>query len=180
MTNDAQNLETLIREYLLDEGLLRKRIEDENLEFGYQFVFPPVKEGSGQKVQNLVVYQPKKKDLIIISIGTQISKPHIEALEEGKERKIRFFVELKKLLLFKDLYFRFDINNYRYEISDQIFFSKDKLLSKNEFFDSVRKVFNIQAYSNLLLLEFCSGKINQEDFEKTEKFEPGPGFSLYS
>jgi len=180
MTMSNQNFEEIIRDYLIDEGILRKRIDNKSLEFGFQFVFPPFTEGSGKKGQNMVVFQPKNKDLIVISIATQISPPHVEALEKGKERKIRFFVELKKLLLLRNLFFRLDIDNYRYEISDQIFISEDESISKNQLFDTIRKVFNIQAYSNLLLMEFCSGKIKQEDFEDTEKFQSGPGFSLYS
>ncbi|MBD3213288.1 MAG: DUF2299 domain-containing protein [Candidatus Lokiarchaeota archaeon] len=180
MTANAQHLEEIIRDYLLDEGILRKRIDNENLEFGYQFEFPPFTEGGNKRGQNMVVYQPKKKDLIIISIATQISPPHVEALESVDGRKIRFFVELKKLLLLRNLFFRLDIDNYRYEISDQMFITDDEPISKNHFFQTVRKVFNIQAYSNLLLMEFCSGKIQQEDFENTEKFQSGPGFSLYT
>lgn len=180
MTIDTQNLEDIIRDYLLDEGILRKRINNENLEFGFQFEFPPFREGSRKKGQNMVVFKPENKDIIIISIATQISPPHVKALEKGKDRKMRFFVELKKLLLLRNLFFRLDVNNYRYEMSDQIFISKEESISKNKFFDKIRKVFNIQAYSNLLLMEFCSGKIMQEDFEDSEKFQSGPGFSLYT
>ena len=38
-------IETTIREYLLEEGLLRKKIQDSKLEFGFQFVFPPGQRG---------------------------------------------------------------------------------------------------------------------------------------
>ena len=43
MTDNESNIKHLIQEYLLDEGLLRKKIpiDDKKLEFGYQDILPP-------------------------------------------------------------------------------------------------------------------------------------------
>ena len=78
------------------------------------------------------------------------------------------------------MYFRINIENHRYEISDQVFLKEDGSVSKNAFFKSVRRVFNSAAYSNIILEEFCSGKIKPEDFTKPEEFTSGSDFSLYS
>ncbi|MBD3193567.1 MAG: DUF2299 domain-containing protein [Candidatus Lokiarchaeota archaeon] len=180
MSENKNNLEDIIREYLLDEGLLRKRITDSKLSFGFQFVYPPVPETVKARTQAMVVFQPKKKDLLIISIGTQISPPHVEALEKLGEAKIKFFMELKKLFHLKNLFFRIDIANYRYEISDQIFLNSNELISKNTFFDSITKIFNVQAYSNILLMEFCSDKLNINDLKNNKDFDSSAGFSLYT
>ena len=72
------------------------------------------------------------------------------------------------------------MKNYRYKISDQIFIDKNNMLSKNDFFNIVRKVFNTQAHSNLLLIEHCRGKIKPEDFVKSKEFTADSDFSLYS
>ncbi|MHA1459225.1 MAG: DUF2299 family protein [Promethearchaeota archaeon] len=98
MTDKANNIKSLIQDYLLDEGLLRNKIpiNDKKLEFGFQFVFPP-----GPIAQKMVVINPKNKDLIIISNPIQISPPQVEAIrssskETGLSRKIPFLRVLER------------------------------------------------------------------------------------
>lgn len=174
--SEESKIEHLIKEYLLDEGILREKVKDPKIEFGFQFIFPP---GPMNKI--MFVIKPKNKDLIIITIGTQISDPHINALNSlNNNKKMQFFMELRKFFLLKDVYFRISIDQYRYEISDQVFLKKDGSISKNVFFNSIRKVFNSAAYSNIILEEYCSGKIKPEDFTKAKEFTSGTDFSLYS
>ncbi len=178
MSIKESKIKHLIREYLLDEGLLRKKIPntENKLEFGFQFSFPP-----GPIRHMMVVIKPKNKELIIISLGTQISPPHVNALNSLKEnKKMEYFMELRKLFLLRDMFYRIDIQNHRYEISDQIFLNEDGLVSKKRFYTSVRRVFNCAALSNIILSEYCVGKIKPEDFTKTKEFTSGPDFSLYS
>jgi len=152
MTDKANNIKSLIQDYLLDEGLLRNKIpiNDKKLEFGFQFVFPP-----GPIAQKMVVINPKNKDLIIISNPIQISPPQVEALNSLEDNgKIFFFMAIRKFFLIKDVFFRIDTQKFRYEISDQIFLKRDGTISKNSFFKSVRKVFTCSAYSNMLLNDY--------------------------
>ena len=168
-------IKSLIRDYLLEEGLLRKKIKDPKLEFGFQFTFPP-----GQGGHVMAIFKPKNKDLIIISSGTQISDQHIDALNLLKnDKKLHYFIDLRKFFLLKDVFFRIDVNHYRYEISDQKFLKEDKTISKNSIFKSIRKVFNCAAYSNIILQQYCSGKIREEDLDKSKEFTESD-FSLYS
>jgi hypothetical protein len=88
-------------------------------------------------------------------------------------------MDLRKFFLLKDVFFRIDANHYRYEISDQKFLKEDRIISKNSLFKSVRKVFNCAAYSNIILAQYCSGKITEEDFDKSKDFTD-TDFSLYS
>ncbi|TFG00897.1 MAG: DUF2299 domain-containing protein [Promethearchaeota archaeon] len=173
--NQTQDIKDTIRNYLLDEEILRKRIKSENVEFGFQFVFPP---GEHKRVQSMNVFQPKNKDLLIISIGTQVSPPHIEALEQ-QGLQMAFFKELRKTLHLKNMFFFLDPQKYRYEISEQVFLD-DEHLSKNDFYRLVRNVFNIQAYSNLLLIDFCSGSLQPEDVDDSGDFDSKSNFSLYT
>ncbi|TXT58907.1 MAG: hypothetical protein BAJALOKI1v1_1520009 [Promethearchaeota archaeon] len=179
-TTNSNDIRTLIQEYLLEEGILRNKIENDNIEFGYRFIFPPAPPNQKLKQsQSMVVFQPKhKNDMLIISIGTQINPAHVEALKK-KEVELLFFNELKKLLHLKDLFFYIDSKNFRYEISEQTFV-ENNYLTKNSFYSLIRKVFNIQAYSNLMLLEFCSGEGDLQSFDPSAKFDPGSGFSLYT
>jgi hypothetical protein len=171
-----KTIKDLIQEYLLEEGLLRKKILDPKIDFGFQFVFPP-----GQESHIMAAFKPKDKDLIIISSGTQISEHHKNALNSLKNnRKMQFFLDLRKYFLLKDVFFRIDVQNYRFEISSQQFIEKESPnISKNSFFNSIHRVFNCAAFSNLLLGQYCSEDIKDEDFYKSKDFT-GTGFSLYS
>jgi hypothetical protein len=176
MKENSINIRELIQEYLLDEGLLRNKLPDadQKLEFGFQFVFPP-----GPVSQKMVVLKPKNKDLIIISNPIQIAPQHIEALNSiDVSKKQSFFMELRKYFLAKDVFYRIDTQNSRYEISDQIFLKKDGSISKNSFFKSIRKVFTCSAFSNLILNEYCYGKLKSDDDSKSDEFTSN--FSLYS
>jgi hypothetical protein len=181
MSNKESKIKKLIQDYLLEEGLLRGKISDPKLEFGLQFIFPPGKDPIGRQIgRNMVVLKPKKKDIIIVSLGVQISKPHIKALNSLEDhKKMSFFMDLRKSFLLKDVFYRIDIKNFRYEITDQIFLNKDEFISKNSFFKIIQKVFNCGAYSNIILGEYCAGKIKPEDFLKSKEF-PDSDFSLYS
>jgi len=182
MSSKENSIQQLIQEYLLDEGLLRRKISDPKVEFGFQFVFPPGKDPLGRQIgRNMVVIQPKQKTLIVVSLGVQISKPHVKALDSlEKPKKFDFFMDLRKSFLLKDVFYRIDIKNHRYEITDQIFINKNGFISKNSFYNCIRKVFNCAAYSNILLGEYCAGKIKPEDFMKSKEFSEDSNFSLYT
>jgi hypothetical protein len=176
MTDNESKIKQLIQEYLLDEGLLRNKIppDDKKLDFGFQFIFPP-----GPIAQKMVVIKPKNKDLIIVSNPMQIAPQQVEALKALKDnRQFYFFVDIRKFFLAKDVFFRIDTQNFRYEISDQIFLKRDGTISKNSFFKSIRRVFTCAAYSNMILSEYCSGKVKPEDMAKSKEFTSD--FSLYS
>ena len=167
----GSKIQQLVHDYLLDEGILRQRIKDPKIEFGYQFAFPP-----GPQPQMMAVFKPKDKDFLIIQIGTQMAEPHVKALQSLEDKQMNFFIEMRKILLLKNLLFRIDVQNYRYEISDQVFLNKSGTISKNDLFKLIRKVFSVAAYLNMLLGEYTSGKIKPEDFSK----ESGSDFTLYS
>ncbi|GAG84995.1 unnamed protein product, partial [marine sediment metagenome] len=113
MSTKKSNIENLVQEFLLDEGILREKIPniDSSYEFGFIFSFPP-----GTKDQNMRVFKLKHKNFITISLFTQISKPRIKALNSLKDdKKNLFFREIRRFFLIKEVYFRIDIQNYRYE-----------------------------------------------------------------
>ena len=182
MSSKESNIKQLIQDYLLDEGLLRGKVSDPKLDFGFQFIFPPGKDPLGRPVgRNMVIFRPKNKGLIVVSLGVRISEPHIKALNSLENtKKMNFFMDLRKSFLLKDVFYRIDIKNHRYEIIDQLFLNKDEFISKNSLFKMIRKVFNCAAYSNFILGEYCAGKIKPEDFMKAKEFTSDSDFSLYS
>ena len=182
MSSKKSNIKQLIQDYLLDERLLRGKVSDPKLDFGFQFIYPPGKDPLGRPIgRNMIVIRPKKRNLIILSLGVQISQLHVKALESLENgKKLNYFMDLKKSILLKDVFYRIDIKNYRYEISDQVFLNEDRPISKNSFFKSIQKVFNCAAYSDIILAEYCAGKIKPEDFMKSKEFTSDSDFSLYS
>jgi len=113
--------------------------------------------------------------MVIISIATQISKIHIEALNSlDHKKKMQFFMDIRKHFLLKDVLYRIDIPNYRYE------FSRYEIISKNALFKAIRKIFDTMVYSNLILNEYCEGKIKPEDLDRAKDFSSGSDFTLYS
>jgi len=182
MSEKENNIKFLILEYLSDENLQPNKISDTKLEFGYQFIYPPGRDPHGRPIgKGMVVFMPKNKDLLILSVGTQISPLHIDALDSlEKPKKMQFFMDIRKHFLLKDVLYRIDLQNHRFEISDQIFLSKNDSLSKNTFFKSIRRVFDTMVYSNMILSEYCFEKIKPEDLMKAKDFDSGSDFTLYS
>ncbi|MGV9204023.1 MAG: DUF2299 family protein [Promethearchaeia archaeon] len=180
MSSNESKIRNLIRNYLMDEDFAIKKIKKQKkLDFGFQFKFPPITDPSGRPVgKNIAVFKPKTKEAIYIELGTQISKPHVKALNSTDDAKMNFFMELRKFFFFKNMFFNIDMENNRYKISDQIFIDKHGEISKDRFFQTIRKVFNVAAYSNILLMEYCSGEPGE--MTKDKKFSSGPGFSLYT
>ena len=66
MSDKDSKIKILIQEYLLDEGLLREKISNPKLDFGFQFMFPPGNDPRGRPIgRNMVVIKPKQKNLIV-------------------------------------------------------------------------------------------------------------------
>ncbi|MFX0188769.1 MAG: DUF2299 family protein [Candidatus Hodarchaeota archaeon] len=166
-------IEHLIREYLLDEGILREKIPDPDskLEFGFIFSYPPRSKGN-----RMTIFKLKDKDSIILSLQTQMPKKEIKTFDSLKNNdKIQFFAFLRKYFINKEIYFRIDAQNYKYEISEQIFLKKDGIISKNSIFKRIRKLYSCFLFSTIILKEFCSGKEMS-----SKQFVSDFDFSLYS
>ena len=173
MSMKKSKIEHLIREYLLDEGLLREKIPDPDskLEFGFIFSYPP-----GSKGQRMTIYQPKDKDYIILSLQTQMPKSQVNAFSSLKDnKKNQFFTILSKYFIIKEIPFRIDAQNYRYEISDQVFLKKNGIITKNSIFKRIRKLFSCFLFSKIILKEYCSGN-ELSSKELVSDYD----FSLYS
>ena len=158
------SIETVLLKYLEEEDLLVKKIEDHKLEFGYIFSFPP-----GPKKVPMQVIQPKQKDFIIITLGIQIPEAYIKALNSlDLKKKNRYYFEVRKYLLQQNFLFSFDLQHFRYQISDQIFLSKNTEISKNDFFHIIRNIFNSSQYCYMILAEYCSSNLETKDLEHSD------------
>lgn len=171
MSSKKSNLESLIREYLLDEGVLREKLSSSNFDFGFVISYPP-----GPKGQNISVYKPKNKKSIFITIRLQLSEKRVNALNSLKpDKQFQFFDDVRKFFIVKEIYFTIDIQNFGYEIHEQVYLENDGFVSKDTLFKRIQKLFYCLVFSNLLLDKYCLGK----DMSPT-KFSPEFDLSLYS
>lgn len=171
MSNRELNLENLIREYLSDEGILEEKLQSSEFEFGFIISFPP-----GPKSQNMSIYKPKNKNCIYITIRTQISEKYTKPLSSLKGNKtFQFFNDIRKYFLIKEVYFKIDPQNFKFEIHEQMYPDRDGFISKDTLFKGIQKVFYCYVFSHILLEEYCVGK----DITST-KFGPEFDLSLYS
>ncbi|MHA1461307.1 MAG: DUF2299 family protein, partial [Promethearchaeota archaeon] len=90
-------------------------------------------------------------------IRFQISKEKVKILNSLKDNKKRqFFNDLRKYLLIKEVFFKFDFKNLIIEIHEQIYPDEKSFISKNSLFKLIHKVFYCYVFSNLLLEEYCT------------------------
>jgi hypothetical protein len=171
MSNKDISLGSLIREYLLDEGILREKIKSSDFEFGYVISFPP-----GPKGQNMSIYKTKNKNCVYITIRTQISEKFTKPLSSSKgDKTFQIFNKIRKYFLIKEVFFRIDVQNFIIEIHEQIYPDRDRYISKDALFKGIQKVLYCYIYSHILLEEFSAGK----EISSTE-FGPEFDLSLYS
>ena len=154
MTNKNATIEKLIHGYLLEEGVFKDKLTSERFDFGFVISFQP-----GSKIENLSVYKPKNMNGIFITIRFKISKEKISTLDSFKDnRKVQFLNSLRKYLLIKEVYFKFDYKEDIIEIHEQIFPDKENFISKKSLFKLIQKVFYCFLFSNQLLDEYCTKK----------------------
>lgn len=161
--NQESPINRILREYLLEEELMRGKINDPNLEFGYKFVFPGGMDPQGrQRGRDFTVIQPKGKNVIELRSGTMISPEHVKKLGDKKKH---FYAALHKYLLSKNFLFQLDAKQNRYALIDVYFLNLGGTISKNTFFKMVRKIFTSTIYSVVLLQEFCEDVLDLGDLE---------------
>ena len=167
MSSKEIKIKVLIREYLLDEGLLRENIKDPRLEFGFKFEFPPGKDPSGRPIgKPFTVAKLKKKDRLDISINIGIDPKTVKMLQSKKNE---LFNELKKLFLSMHVMFNIDVNNYRFNLIDVIYLDNDKLISKNTFYKSVRILHDAAIHSFIIIGEYVKQEHDGLDFIYPDK-----------
>ncbi|MFX1497778.1 MAG: DUF2299 family protein [Promethearchaeota archaeon] len=168
----SKKAEDLLLKYLEGENILRKKITDPKIEFGYVFGFP-----TGQQRHPLQVIMPKDKDYITISLGVQIQDVFVQALDAIEpNKKTQFYIELRKFLLQNNLLFRLELTLNRYQITDQIYLEESGFISKDRFFKTVRKIYNSTLYCHFLMEEYCIDKIDKKYLEPSDLADP----ALYS
>ena len=165
------NPKGIINKYLEDEGISLEEINNAKFNFGYKFAYPP--SGRGQMI---TLVNPKEKDYILLLTGVQIPNQYIKIINKFNDaKKYKLFNDLKKIFIVKNYFFKLDIQKYRFEISDQLFFKADGKSSKNTLFQGLRRLYGCILYSKIVIEEYC--RINMKlESQESINFD----FSLYS
>lgn len=160
------DLKGLIKEYLIETDL-KETLHDSKLELGFRFVFPKGLNPQGKPVgRPFTIVKAANREVLEISSPIKISQEHIDAFNSmEKGTKERFFKNLSKTLFLKEVFFNIDTDNNRFAIIDNIFLRQGEVVSKNEFFNSVRKVLGCVLFSILELQDFCSGEFDVSDLK---------------
>ncbi len=155
MPSIKNSVEDLLREYLLEEDILKDNINSDKFDFGFIISYP-----SGSKSQNLSIYKPKNMNSIFITIRFKISQEKAEIISSFKSTKRnQLFSDLRKYLLIREVFFKIDFQNLIIEIHEQIYPNKEGYIPKKSLFKLIQKVFYCYVSCNLLIEENCTGEL---------------------
>lgn len=151
-------IEEDIQNFLIDEGLFKQKIQDENANFHFIIEYPQ------NNAMDLI--QPKGKDDLIIGCATEISKEQIPMIESAKENVKKDFlweirIGINNFLLDFELYHPNDVLE-KFIISDQIFTDG---LTKDRFMTVLKTIFKAKLYCIWMLDKTFSGTYTQNSSE---------------
>jgi hypothetical protein len=141
-----------LKDWAIDEGIMSIKLpQDPNLAFGFELKFPP--NAPAQK--KLLLLGPLGKDFIVLQLGTQMAPEHVEIFQNSPvERQVKFFSEMKKFFYARNLLYNLDAENFRWAVSDQIYYGS---LTKDFFLRTMRSVFNASLYVDEIMGEIILG-----------------------
>ena len=130
-----------VKQWLMEEGILKAEVPDENAEWHYVVEFPP---GSNQ-ISDVV--KPAGKDFILVISGLVLSEKHYKALHSLPHDKKKNLIHKWKMdLLFRKAEFRMLPNAeslQRIDFTIPIYLED---LRKSVLFDALREIFRCKLY----------------------------------
>lgn len=154
-----------IQNWLIEEGLLKEKIHDENANFHYIISYPE------NNIMDII--QPKgKNDVLLIGCATQVAQEHIDLMREKQNSiKIEFIWDIRFSLNNFLLDFELNIDNNelkQFVITDEIFSDG---LTKNSLIKSIKKIFKAKIQC-VWLIEKTFGEIesNQSNHNENSMF----------
>ncbi len=146
------DLEENIKNWLIEEGMLREKKVDENAEFHYIIEFP--------KDNIMDVVKPKGKDCIVVGCATQVAQEHMDLMiESTPENRRNFLLDLQIGINRYLVDFELNVNQdllQQFIVTDVIF---EDGLNKNEFIRTVKRVFKAKLHC-IWLIEKKFGSIH--------------------
>ena len=132
---------SLVKEWLLEEGILKSEVPDEMADWHYVVEFP----AKSNQVSDIV--KPKDKRMILLLSGIVLSESHYRAFNSlTPEEKQKLVHKWKMDLIFRRADFRLipdAMNLQRVEFSIPIF---EDALSKSSVIEALRELFKCKLY----------------------------------
>jgi hypothetical protein len=156
-----EKLKSKIRKYILNEGDLTKEIEDPHLEFGFLFKHPKGREKGAIHFQTV---KPKKDPHIGILCRLNIPPELQEKLNSKTHQEVEGLKDrLKKAFLSKGVSYNLKFREGFFILSKKIYLDGENSVSMNNFYLTLRRLFNSFLLSTLIIKEFFSGEVGFED-----------------
>ncbi|ADB58695.1 DUF2299 domain-containing protein [Archaeoglobus profundus] len=134
-------MKDVVKSWLVEEGILKAEVPDENAEWHFLVEFPP------NSKQMCDVIKLKHKDIVLVVSGIVLSDDHYKALHSLPEEKKRALIHRWKIdLLFRNAEFRMipDAENVK-QIEFQVPLYLEEL-TKSELMKALREVFKCKLY----------------------------------
>jgi len=170
--SQGPKLKAVIRKYIQYEGDLKNEIFDSKLEFGFVFTHPKGSLPNGKpKGIGFQVVKPKKVKAIEFGSRINISPQHVKILDADKKKKTKVFDTITKIFLMKNVTYAINFKENFWIITHRIYIDNKKTISMNQFYETIRNLFNSNLYAMRNINTVCSGDL--PDFN-------GDDSSLYS
>ncbi len=160
------NLKNTIREYLLEGCIIKDEIYNENVDFIFVIEYPMGNDNVGNPIgKPFAILKPKGKSYININSSIIYGQEFGTKLENS-EKSVRnlFRRNLNSIFLKNNLLFRFNLQKNQYTIVERIYLDRNELnISKNDFFQYLRKILNAHILSTYLLDDFSAGTLKSDD-----------------
>ncbi len=131
-----------VREWLVDDGIYKDKIPDENADYHFLAEIPP---GSGQYID--VVFPKNRGDMVIIASGVKLADEHYRSLMSlADERREELLWDIKFKLLFLATGFQIlpsAEDPQIFQFTRELYFDG---LNKNIFMDSLKQVYRCKLF----------------------------------
>lgn len=154
--------EKTIKEWLLDEDILREMKYDENADYHFIVEFP--------KDNIMDIVKPKEKDFIVIACATQVSPEHKNLMvPTDSQTKKDFILELNMGLNSFLVDYELQVNQdilQQFIITDQIF---EDGLTKDAFIRTMKRVFKSKLHC-IWLIDKTFGRLPPRNSNENDMF----------
>ncbi len=159
-TSQEPKLKAVIRKYIQYEGDLKNEIFDPKLEFGFVFTHPKGSLPNGKpKGIGFQVVKPKKVKCVEFGSRINISPQHVKILDADKKKKTKFFDTITRIFLMKNVTFAINFKENFWILSHRIYVNDKNTISMNQFYETIRNLFNSNLYAMRTITTISSGDL---------------------
>jgi hypothetical protein len=142
MKRQKEEVAKKVREWLVEDGLYKDKVTDENADFHFLAEIPP---NSRQFID--VVFPKNRDDMIVIASGVRLADEHYSALMSlSSERREELLWDIRFKLLFLETGFQIvpGVQDPRiFQFTRELYFDG---LNKNVFMDALKQIYRCKLF----------------------------------